>query len=225
MVFRVTSVLTKTVQLISGVCHKVSTCKQVPRVTTCSLRPRIITCRHRNLALPGPVGLPVVGNSHQFDSEQTHRMCTKWSKIYGKMFKFKLLWKKVVVISDPDLLREAFSSETLSKHMNDRSKNSTCHVFNSRRHVGFADLSETTVLLRKILKENVLSKQMKQDISEKCSRLAIANFIDRVEKTDKRLNVDPLIEEYLSDLCAIVVSYTTGHNLSYLRVIFVNHEG
>lgn len=164
--------------------------------------PRLTRCKLRNLTLPGPTGFPILGNIHQTDAKQLPKMCTKWSKIYGNVFKFKLLGSRIIVISDPDILRKAFSCE----HLNDRSKNSTSRIFNGRQHVGFADFGEKTVSLRHILKKNVLTYQMKQDAFQNRSRTASDTFVDKCLKREQDINVDRLLKEYLSALYSILVS-------------------
>jgi len=54
--------------------------------------------------LPGPRGLPLIGNMLDVDSLQFHRVLEKWASEYGSMFKVKLGGKTIVVVSDNDLI-------------------------------------------------------------------------------------------------------------------------
>lgn len=170
------------------------------------LRPRVITCsnivKQRDRALPAPKGLPVVGNALQIDSERMHQLCTKWSKYHGNLFQLNIFRKRVVVISDVNVLRTAFS---ISYHMNDRSINSVSYVYKDRKHIGFADYCEQTVALRHILNRHVLSYQMNRHVLHKCTRVAVDNLVDKYrEKQDIDTNI--FIKEFLTDLNSIVVS-------------------
>jgi len=54
--------------------------------------------------LPGPKGLPLIGNLLQLDIKKIHRMLEGWSEQYGKRYRIKLGGKDVVVISDTELI-------------------------------------------------------------------------------------------------------------------------
>ncbi|MGJ0483826.1 MAG: cytochrome P450 [Methylomicrobium sp.] len=56
--------------------------------------------------LPGPQGLPVLGNLLQIDLHQLHLILEEWADIYGGIFQFKLAHKPVVAISDTDLVQQ-----------------------------------------------------------------------------------------------------------------------
>jgi len=55
--------------------------------------------------LPGPRGLPLAGNLLQLDLKQLHRALERWSNEFGTLYTFKLGWKPVVVIADPELIQ------------------------------------------------------------------------------------------------------------------------
>lgn len=52
--------------------------------------------------LPGPRGIPVLGNSTQFRPEQMHRQLEDLSRIHGKRFRIALGPRKLLVCADPD---------------------------------------------------------------------------------------------------------------------------
>lgn len=51
--------------------------------------------------LPGPRGLPLLGNGLQVRPHTLHRTLEDWSKRYGPVFRFRLGSRSVVVVSDP----------------------------------------------------------------------------------------------------------------------------
>ncbi len=54
--------------------------------------------------LPGPKGLPLVGNAWQLDSLQFHQGLENWAREYGSMYKIKLGRKPIVIVSDNTLI-------------------------------------------------------------------------------------------------------------------------
>jgi hypothetical protein len=52
--------------------------------------------------LPGPKGLPILGNLFQIDLQKLHSVLEEWSDSYGEIYKFKIANKTVVAISDRD---------------------------------------------------------------------------------------------------------------------------
>src|SRR4051794_4206409 len=62
---------------------------------------------HRTLKdLPGPEGLPLLGNLLQLDLKQLHTIVETWAGVYGPVYKFNIATKPVVAISDTDLINE-----------------------------------------------------------------------------------------------------------------------
>lgn len=55
--------------------------------------------------LPGPKGLPILGNLLQIDLQKLHLILEEWAAIYGDIYQFKLINKTVVAISDSTLIQ------------------------------------------------------------------------------------------------------------------------
>jgi cytochrome P450 len=55
--------------------------------------------------LPGPIGLPILGNLLQIDLQKLHLVLEEWSDSYGDIYKFKIANKTVVAISDSALIQ------------------------------------------------------------------------------------------------------------------------
>ena len=53
--------------------------------------------------LPGPKGLPLLGNLLQLDLKQLHRVLERWSDEFGTLYKFKLGQRPVLVVTDPEI--------------------------------------------------------------------------------------------------------------------------
>lgn len=67
-----------------------------------------IYSRHWN-TIPGPVGLPLLGNLLSIDRHQPHRTYLAWRERYGRMFSARVATNRLVCLSDPELIRQAFS--------------------------------------------------------------------------------------------------------------------
>jgi cytochrome P450 len=57
--------------------------------------------------LPGPRGLPLIGNAHSVRGAPLHQTVERWSERYGPIFTLKLGRKPVVVIADTDAINQA----------------------------------------------------------------------------------------------------------------------
>ncbi|MEC4747424.1 cytochrome P450 [Methylomicrobium sp. Wu6] len=56
--------------------------------------------------LPGPKGLPLLGNLLQIDLHKLHLILEEWADIYGGIYQFRLANKPVVAISDTELIQQ-----------------------------------------------------------------------------------------------------------------------
>lgn len=55
--------------------------------------------------LPGPRGLPLLGNLLHLSPAKFHRVIGKWSDEYGSIFKIKLGSIPIVIITDPEAIQ------------------------------------------------------------------------------------------------------------------------
>lgn len=63
----------------------------------------------RSLAqLPGPRSWPLVGHLLQFDEPRLHLQLEDWSRAYGSLYRLRFLRTDVLVVSDTDLVAQAF---------------------------------------------------------------------------------------------------------------------
>jgi len=56
--------------------------------------------------LPGPRGMPIVGNALQLDLDQLHVVMERWAVQYGKMYTFRLGLDRGLVVSDAELTQQ-----------------------------------------------------------------------------------------------------------------------
>jgi len=57
--------------------------------------------------LPGPRGIPILGNALQIDSTSMHLTAEKWSRTYGEVYRFRLGPRQLVVLSNPETIAAA----------------------------------------------------------------------------------------------------------------------
>ncbi|XP_015088335.1 cytochrome P450 83B1-like [Solanum pennellii] len=68
----------------------------------------------KNSLPPGPIGLPFIGNLHQFDSLTPHIYFSKLSKKYGKIFSLRFGSTPIVVISSAKLAKQVLKTQDLA---------------------------------------------------------------------------------------------------------------
>ena len=54
--------------------------------------------------LPGPRGLPILGNLLQIDTASLHLIAEKWSRQYGDVFRFRIGRRQIVTIANPETI-------------------------------------------------------------------------------------------------------------------------
>jgi len=55
--------------------------------------------------LPGPKGLPILGNLLQLDLKQLHRVLEKWTDEFGALYASKLGQRPVVVVAESEAVQ------------------------------------------------------------------------------------------------------------------------
>lgn len=103
--------------------------------------------RKRKLA-PGPRGYLCFGNTFQVNVDKIHQDLFKYNTEFGHTVRLKIHGTSVISLSSIFAINEAFELQPASQYANDRSKNSTAEVYFDRKHIGCANLSQTTLLLR-----------------------------------------------------------------------------
>ena len=61
--------------------------------------------------IPGPRGLPLIGNTLQFGKEP-HRKCQQWANQYGELFKVQLGWENWVFLNSPEAVKEILDKQS-----------------------------------------------------------------------------------------------------------------
>lgn len=69
--------------------------------------PALAASATRIADLPGPPGLPVIGNAHQLRLSQLHAQLEAWREQYGDAYRMRIWSRRFVVFADPQLATEA----------------------------------------------------------------------------------------------------------------------
>ncbi len=56
--------------------------------------------------LPGPRGLPLLGNMLQLETSRWHTILNTWADAFGPMYRYRILNRDAVVIADASLINE-----------------------------------------------------------------------------------------------------------------------
>jgi cytochrome P450 len=56
--------------------------------------------------LPGPRGLPLLGNILQLDTGRMHTILSKWADEFGPMYRYRVAKHDALVVADPDLIND-----------------------------------------------------------------------------------------------------------------------
>ncbi|XP_058039171.1 cytochrome P450 2K6-like [Ahaetulla prasina] len=60
---------------------------------------------------PGPRTIPILGNLHMMDLKRPHKTMIEWSKEYGPIFRIKLGFQEMVVLTGYETVREALVNQ------------------------------------------------------------------------------------------------------------------
>jgi cytochrome P450/nitrite reductase/ring-hydroxylating ferredoxin subunit len=64
--------------------------------------------RRRIDDLPGPRGVPLLGNALQVDMPRLHESLEAWAKVHGPLYAIRMGGQRIVAVSDPQLGQEVF---------------------------------------------------------------------------------------------------------------------
>lgn len=176
--------------------------------------------------LPGPRGLPLLGNLHQLELDRFHLGLEAWAARYGDLFTFRLAHKRCLGVGDAELVRHAFQERPEGfrrvRAMESVARELGVHgVFTAEGE----DWRRQRKLMMPAFRESNLSAVFPtlQRITE---RLLV--ILQRAAEQRERLDVLPLLMRYTVDVTAAVAfgqdidSLQRGHDelQSQLELIF-----
>lgn len=154
---------------------------------------------------PGPPGYLCCGNSFQMDGDRIQHVLHDFHNTHGKVVRLNLFGTTVVSVASAQLLRETFERDPFCQLANDRPANSTTHLFNGRKHIGLANLSSITLMLREYHKSAAIY------IFDHCTHLenqfeAEVSHLNVQFTRAKQHNPHVTLRIFYQNLCSILVS-------------------
>lgn len=163
--------------------------------------------RRKQKVPPGPEGYLFCGNSFQINTDKFHQDLQKLSEEYGPIFKLNLYGKSIISLSSPALINEAFGSAPSMDYANDRAVNSTSDIFYGRKHMGGANLTKTTQLLREI-HSVYIPKYFENEHHFEIRAMEEVNklLISLTNNKTSLKNPHTHLRRYFKNICSILVS-------------------
>ncbi len=162
--------------------------------------------------VPGPRGLPFLGNILQFTMETSHKTLTDWAKVYGSVYKIKTMGRYTVIVNGYDAINECL----VESGDKTGGRPSTFRVKYHLKNAGFTRLNPdaTWKLLRKIFRQ--FAKPFGDGLHRMEDSVA-AQSKDMFEKFDKAAqdgqDLDPM-EIALDAALKVDALVTSGHLLT-----------
>ncbi|XP_060181503.1 6,7,8-trihydroxycoumarin synthase-like [Lycium barbarum] len=154
----------------------------------------------RNTILPpGPLGLPFIGNLHQYDGLTPHLYFWKLSKKYGKIFSLKLGSSPIVVVSSPKLAKEVMKTQDLAFCSRPSTLCQQKLSYNSH-DIAFSPYNDYWREIRKICVLHLFSLKKVQSFSPICK--------DEVSRMIKKISEQAATSQ-ITNLSNIVISLTS----------------
>jgi cytochrome P450 len=70
--------------------------------------------------LPGPRGLPIVGNALQLETSRVHLIAEEWSRKYGECFRFRIGPRRIVALANPETIAAVLRERPDGFHRTER---------------------------------------------------------------------------------------------------------
>ncbi|KAM3327157.1 hypothetical protein P3S67_002283 [Capsicum chacoense] len=153
----------------------------------------------KNFMPPGPLGLPFIGNLHQFDSLTPHLYFWKLSQKYGKIFSLKIGSTSMVVISSAKLAKEVLKTQDLAFCSRPSLLGQQKLSYNGQ-DIGFAPYNDYWREIRKICVVHLFSLKKVQHFNP--------IRIDEVSKLINKISEQASASQ-VSNLSNIVISLTS----------------
>ncbi|KAM3357120.1 6,7,8-trihydroxycoumarin synthase [Capsicum galapagoense] len=153
----------------------------------------------KNNLPPGPIGLPFIGNLHQYYSVTPHIYFWKLSNKYGKIFSLKFGSTPMVVVSSPKLAKEVLKTKDLT-YCSRASILGQQKLSYNGHDIGFAPYNDHWREMRKICVLHLFSLKKVQSFSP-VREDEVSRMIKKISQQD--------INSQITNLSTILISLTS----------------
>ena len=171
--------------------------------------------------LPGPSGLPIIGNAHQLNLKTPHFSLTEMAHHHGPIYKMKLLTDHWVVVNTYDVARELYITKGREFAGRPESYRFTQAIENGHSFL-LGDLNADTILTRKLMSRalvtsgvsgqqiKTVSKDMMDDLFDHWSELAKTDS----ESEEKKDGYD-CKDDILRFTCRMIIKGLVGEDVDH----------
>ncbi|EPQ52491.1 cytochrome P450 [Gloeophyllum trabeum ATCC 11539] len=138
--------------------------------------------------VPGPPGVPILGNLFDWPSEYQAETVQEWKKVYGPMVKLGILGKRMIFLTSPTVISELFAKR--SADYSDRPR-----LIFSQDYVGLdimhpmtqfgADFKQQRKFMKEVLHADVIRKH--EDLLNEEGRRLLQGMWDTPKNFDRHL--------------------------------------
>lgn len=168
--------------------------------------------RRRIDSLPGPKGLPLVGNAFQLDIPRLHEILEGWAAEYGPVFRYRLGPNTLVAVTDPDLVDEAL------RHRPERFRrlHAVETVFEEMKVAGVFSAEGAAWRPQRRLSMEALSHRHLRDFYPTLARVAgkLRTRLARAADAGEPVDIVDTLKRFTVDVTTIL---TLGHDVNTLE--------
>lgn len=163
---------------------------------------------------PGPKGIPLIGNLHQYDPSKPHIYFANLAKIYGPILSLRFGRVPVVVIQSAKLAKEVLQTQ-------DRNFCSRPPMVGMQRlsynglDIAFSPYNEYFKKMKKLSVVHLLSSKRVESFAPICQEevLRMMNKISSLSSTSKTVNLSELLVNFTcSNICKIAFGKRYVHD-------------
>ncbi|KAF5309909.1 hypothetical protein D9619_010547 [Psilocybe cf. subviscida] len=92
--------------LIPGLLDNWTVAKFLAGVLVLYLISALTASQSRKIGIPGPSGLPIIGNAHQMPSYRPWLVFSAWKKLYGNIIHLNVLGKPIIVVNSAKIAQD-----------------------------------------------------------------------------------------------------------------------
>ncbi|CAH1778837.1 unnamed protein product [Owenia fusiformis] len=175
--------------------------------------------RWRKIDIPGPKGIPLIGNALQLSKDLPYIQIQEWAKEFGNVFKLQLFREEVVVCSDYETIMMTRSDDFAGRP---KSWRFTLSIPGGDKAILFQDFNQSLKLMRKLtvrgLKQYGEASDRIVDISLESIEECITEFLSHNgEAFNPIIPLDRCITKFIMNLML-------GENVDFIEDDFVAVE-